>query len=200
MSATRKAVLKHMMTVPMDLTEKDLPWQWAQSMGLSKISSLVSLKDVTPHATFKDSGGDEQTLSVGEITDINCIIRWVQKEGLSYDWLTKATSDAFEKFQFEDSNPAKSPAAAGATTAVSASSASLPYRSMSKDLKQFKEIHKRYLYNSWIQTVKATAATQGVIHPFDPSYGPTGPEETLIFNEENAYAYLIARLLVSHFF
>ena len=67
MSATRKAVLKHMMTAPMDLTEKDLPWQWAQSMGLSKISSLVSLKDVTPHATFKDSGGDEQTYPLARL-------------------------------------------------------------------------------------------------------------------------------------
>ena len=195
MSATRKAVLKHMLTVPMDLTEKDPPWVWAQSRGLSSISVLVALKDVAPHATYTDGDGKQQTLTLGQITNINYIIRWVRKEGLTYDWLTQATSDAFEVFQFEDSNTAQPQAAGGATTTTSAS---LTHRSMSKDLKQFKEIHKRYLYNSWIQTVKATAATQGVIHPFDPSYGPTGPEEMLIFNEENTYAYLIATTTIKY--
>ena len=54
------------------------------------------------------------------------------------------------------------------------------------------------MYNSWIQTVKATAATQGVVDPFKPEYIPNTAGQRAIFDEENAYVFLIAASTVKY--
>jgi hypothetical protein len=218
MAATNRfSFIKHLTTVPLRMTEDDKPFQLVcLIMKCKSPSDMARIKpekweDPFVHNTTDEKGNMIQvntTLAEAEVQELLDLQEFIQnhKNNAFIVW-TAVTADEFEEFRddlMDDSTASKAQAAALAAAAVatqvaatSGNTAVLTVQAtgaykMCRLYTDYKDITKRHFFTQWFKEVKVTAHTQQCINLLNPTYKPSSPNETLVFEMDNAYIFNVA--------